>query len=547
MALLLFLLALALHLPHVHPRRDITISSPAPSSDVERQCIKHTPRSLDKALRAALCLHVSPHAVQQPGKCAYAAMRSGSGALSPDDAVLLCQRADSKAPADCARSASWRLLTGVERAKLCRQSTSASRPAKCADKVLKFKTSGPATTALCARAISQAPYDCFERVWRKRRNHLGKLLTTPDLVAELCTTTTSTSSSSSSFSSSFSTFSSFPTTSTARPVQIDPSSCALALKPKTTRVMSVQQVMALCRNAINEAPARCVTALSSRSSSSSKILSMDMSIALCSAATTDGPAHCAAAALSKSSSKGGKRRLLGPAHILQLCAGALDAGPAECYRALPTSSFVHGDEATSGVLLCTSAQGMGPAECASHVLSHPHLRNSLKSLPSPSQALRQLCQHAKNDVPAQCYARAILGKSSGGESGSGSGERGSGESGSGSGSGSGSSSRNNGSRKGVKLEAQEALALCAGATDTSAVDCAGLLLSPRPQKNKRKQYHRVSLKVVVSICQGTTFPTYMNPAKCIWACPPQLPSSAMVALCTGATSPGPGECTSLSV
>ena len=83
---------LTLHFVLGARRRDITINGTATPTAVEKQCIKHAPPTLDRSLRSALCIGVAPESIREPGKCAYSAMRSGSGALSPEDTVLLCQR-----------------------------------------------------------------------------------------------------------------------------------------------------------------------------------------------------------------------------------------------------------------------------------------------------------------------------------------------------------------------------------------------------------------------------------------------------------------------
>jgi len=214
-----------------------------------------------------------------------------------------------------------------------------------------------------------------------------------------------------------------------------------------------------------------------------------------------------------------RRKRLDPTspYLLDLCSGANDAGPADCYRSLPESV---GSDEQSSVEMCRGATGVGPALCVAHFLSVPTLRSALKSR-DLAGVLRDLCGSAANDGPSRCYEKA---------------------------------------KNKVRLDSNTALDLCVGAENHFPAECANALLSSTGKNRGKLSTRTIDIDAVVSVCRMATTTTttlsatttkdgkseegWMNPARCVWACPQQLPSAVVADLCRGAPSSGPGECAS---
>ena len=282
---------------------------------------------------------------------------------------------------------------------------------------------------------------------------------------------------------------------------------------RTTISLSLQQLSSLCREATNQAPARCLSAVTS-SSSSSRSLSLDNIIELCSRSIDDGIATCVSSGVSPT---GRRRRLeISSQHLRDLCTNATNSGPTDCYRSLPSHSFPNDRIVVS---LCVGATTSSPAECAARLLAHPMVRTSVKSSELVS-SLSKLCRGATTVAPAECYERAL----ELGIVGSGGVER---------------------------MGHGDVVTLCTRADDVGPADCAMLLRGGGGGgggggrgKKASSSSSLVDSTVVVALCRSTTSRDYRGPHQCVRAAPPSLPTSALLRLCGEAKGAGPGECAS---
>ena len=518
--------ALLLNILSLVPQDTAKAAASESATPAEVECARHAPQLFTPQLKITLCKGATTNIAKYPGACAYAATRSGSGSFTHTEAANLCNGAASKAPAECGRAAPYRVLTTPQRIKLCKNCVrSAQLPPKCVNHAIRRLVTPAAAVELCSGSVSQAPINCFDRLWYKR-NSLGKLSSSPDTLAGLCGLSTTTSS------------------------KIDPATCILEL-PNQLRANALNStdLSLLCSRARNAAPSRCIKSVVEgvpfsmlKSSKYRKVSDdttpLEWALNFCRGAISDGRRDCYNIAVGSTSSvlaatsgmnftaeHRGKIRMpisRWSADLHQLChvekyiqrdnmiwspgshstgrfSGTEGLGAAACFRHMPKRVLAND---TSVVLLCKGALDAGPIKCATSILQAGLRNNVLGSMrKSLGSILEFLCAGASNDAPAQCLQRSLK----------------------------------------AQIDVDSALRLCRKVKDTASVDCAASLLDKSSRKNhmKNSNIRHMSIDLATRICQGAMSE---EPAKCARALPKNLPVSIMADICRGAKSVGPGQC-----
>ena len=299
------------------------------------------------------------------------------------NAMEICMRATSEAPAECARFFKRKGRHGLKTGDInivCAHTTTLG-PAMCVASCPK-NLAGYQKVALCKNASSVEPARCYEEaISDKRIRSKRRQVLTVDYIVKLCQNAES----------------------------VAP---ALCMKHISDKRLNLTERVHLCRNADSDIPAICYSTLSkiiksrpdiidfcrskkkhmlglrNGKASSQSIecvlntpakLSDSDKLALCSAASSSAPGKCLQRALASNVPK---------KHHIALCRGTTSSnGPVDCFS-VTTGDIIGVRKAK----LCAKATSAAPARCVQKIISQ-HM--------SPNDKIH-LCEHAIDDWPAKC-------------------------------------------------------------------------------------------------------------------------------------------------
>ncbi|CAN0063184.1 unnamed protein product [Ectocarpus fasciculatus] len=317
------------------------------SSIAPATCLASTPPSLSAEDRVALCQGAAEESPTAPTAC----LKTVPQDLPSASAVALCRgAADKKAAAECAKVARHTVGESSDALMALCQGASSAAPAHCAKAAFRAGADRHLAAVLCAGSTSLAPASCFAAAPRqipadvRVETCIGALSTSPALCLAA----------------------SGPLELQAQPdggaiCPLDPEA---GRRPR--RGVDHRLAARLCRDAMDDKPARCARAAPFRMSDA------DVEV-LCAAGGRPGgeeTADCAAAGLMIGFSG---------ASAASLCRGASSGAPVAC-----AETAAHRIGEAGRLAICKGASSTAPARCA----------NSLSGAGAPSASEVEECQEA---------------------------------------------------------------------------------------------------------------------------------------------------------